>query len=198
MITRRCSKCHKTKPESEFYREKKGKFGIKANCKLCLREYKADPQIWLRDRRQERHYQRQTKRTALKLLGGCRCVLCESTKFDRLTVDHLYRDGVRLRSAGLHGKGHSFYLQILKMPPEQLIRLRVLCLICNTLTGRYTDAEVCKMHFARRKRMRWCVTCRMVKSPAEFNQSHTASIDGFRNECRDCTKRKYHQRSKAA
>lgn len=37
-----CSKCHQSKPESEFPKEKRGRGGLRANCKACQNKYHRD------------------------------------------------------------------------------------------------------------------------------------------------------------
>jgi hypothetical protein len=34
-----CRKCKKEKELTEFYKQKKGKFGVKPECKICIKEY---------------------------------------------------------------------------------------------------------------------------------------------------------------
>lgn len=36
MITKKCSKCNKEKPLSDFHKDKKGKFGVRSDCKDCV------------------------------------------------------------------------------------------------------------------------------------------------------------------
>lgn len=38
MQTKRCSKCKKTKPTSEFYKNRRSKDGLTYDCKLCAKE----------------------------------------------------------------------------------------------------------------------------------------------------------------
>ena len=37
--TKRCTKCNTTKPLSEFYKQKTGKYGVRSNCKVCKKAY---------------------------------------------------------------------------------------------------------------------------------------------------------------
>lgn len=59
---KRCSKCHETKPLSEFYRAVDGVNGVRGDCKQCalrkMAECRAyDPQAWrIRDRQYGRRY----------------------------------------------------------------------------------------------------------------------------------------------
>lgn len=39
---KQCSQCEVAKPFSSFYKEKKGKFGLKSKCKQCLEKHKSD------------------------------------------------------------------------------------------------------------------------------------------------------------
>jgi hypothetical protein len=41
MKTRKCSKCRKTKPTSEFYKDRRGRDGLRAACKACRKKAKA-------------------------------------------------------------------------------------------------------------------------------------------------------------
>ena len=45
IITKICRKCKVEKPLAEFYKQKGGKFGVRANCKCCIAEYSAKPEV---------------------------------------------------------------------------------------------------------------------------------------------------------
>ena len=46
---KRCSKCHELKPETDFYKDKRSKDGLKSQCKLCHCETS------IRTRNKEKH-----------------------------------------------------------------------------------------------------------------------------------------------
>lgn len=194
---KQCTECRELKALTDFFNETKGKYGKKGKCKSCITGYKASNR--LRDSQQMQTHNLQLKRSAFNLIGSCQCALCPETKLDRLNVDHIHRDGVRLRKAGRHGKGVSFYRLILRMTLAERRRLRVLCVHCNVLATHYTDAVIRMMHLARAQGVRYCPGCERVKSPSEFPKD-AGTFDGLRVKCRECVavyQQEYRQRGQS-
>jgi hypothetical protein len=139
MVTEKeCTKCKKTKPLSDFYKDSRTKLGVKSRCKHCLdncqetkkrkKEYaKARRQGPQGDlvRRQERNRAIKTRAAVIKHYGG-KCECCGVTDMEFLALDHINGGGNQHRKAyGITSMAR--WLKANKYPETY----RVLCHSCN-------------------------------------------------------------------
>src|SRR5216684_9293006 len=102
--SKNCLRCHAVKPLTEFYNDKKGKFGKDSHCKECadseIKAYRqTHPEVgkktakaW-KDRNPEKvraHHRNRYKRLWNAVLGhyGRKCACCGETEELFLSVDH--------------------------------------------------------------------------------------------------------------
>ena len=139
--TKRCTKCGKEKPLTEFYRSKKGKYGRYSICVICKKEYRKQEYINHRDKVLERskRNQRKLRLEILKHYGGdppkCACPGCDEDHIEFLTIDHINNNGAEhLREIGV-GAGSAFYYWLKRSNYPR--GFQVLCWNCNCAKGRY-------------------------------------------------------------
>ena len=144
METKRCSKCKRTRPLSEFYRDKRHADGNQSHCKECQRQ--RHRQYYQNNRSRLLQYKHayilRYKRATLDRLGGARCALCGCEELIFLTVDHTDGNGHIHRKQ--IGNGSNTHRWILKASDVELKRwhLRVLCSSCQKATQHQSDDEV--------------------------------------------------------
>lgn len=56
MENKTCSKCKEEKSLESFYKQKRGKYGVTATCKLCQKEYSSDPEVKERKKEYYKEY----------------------------------------------------------------------------------------------------------------------------------------------
>lgn len=145
---KRCPKCGKTKPLTEFYYDSwRGKHS--GYCKVCKREmnkkyysnnkkerseahkaYYGDN----RDKRLKVHATRaqRLRYEVLSLLSGGTpvCAVCETEDLEVLVIDHIHGGGSKERAE--IGQGTQLYMKILGLPLEEVKETyQSLCRNCN-------------------------------------------------------------------
>lgn len=156
-MTKTCTRCHKTKPTTDFYVKSTSRGGVATECKLCTRErssqwreehltpeHKARWNEYLRQRRVR------IRDAAFAAYGGYVCKCCGETTPQFLTVDHVNNDGAEFRrrefprKSQSNGAGHWTYAWLVKHNfPEGF---QILCMNCNY--GKRMNHGVCP-HQAR-------------------------------------------------
>lgn len=83
-MKKQCTKCKKHKSTSAFSKEKRGKYGLRADCKKCRNKYN---QIWQQNHRIERtKYARSRRKTVIGCLCHCFAMMkhrCNNSKATR-------------------------------------------------------------------------------------------------------------------
>lgn len=125
MIT--CEKCHKSKPESEFYYRQSGKRAGKITrytCKDCVSEH---------DSEKARKLYAERRLTILKHYSGDppKCACCGETTIEFLTIDHINGGGNEHRNKV--GENLVRWLILNHLPDG----FRILCANCNLSYGTY-------------------------------------------------------------
>ena len=117
-MKKRCPKCNKTKPLSEFYKNRTAKDGHTYKCKLCILEWHKKHDKTPK-RKQSRRNNDLKKRYGITLdehllmyiLQNGRCDICrEATAYDEIKTDHCHKTG-KLR--GLLCRRCNFFLAVL-------------------------------------------------------------------------------------
>lgn len=133
---RKCSKCKKDKPLSEYYIRKNG--SLLAECKECT---KKRTHIYYTKNRQEacRKYNAYMKEKRARIkeavfaaYGGYKCACCGETERLFLTIDHINNDGAahRRKIVGKRtGAGYPTYKWLLDNHFPK--GYQVLCMNCN-------------------------------------------------------------------
>ena len=120
-----CSRCHKKKPISEFYRRKDRPRQFQSHCFSCdkyrTREYRAEIRRQLVE-----HYSK----------GTNKCLICGESRIEVLDIDHIKGGGIKDRSK--YKTMFQYYLRIKKDLPSGL---RILCRNCNWLEWRKRQKE---------------------------------------------------------
>ena len=116
-----CSKCHKTKKISEFYKDSTNKDGHTYQCKECNKAYQVIQK-------------RKVRLDALEALGG-KCIKCGFSDWRALQIDHIDGMGKLER-----GREYSIQVKIIKNPKESKKRYQLLCSNCNWIK-RYEKNE---------------------------------------------------------
>jgi hypothetical protein len=88
--------------------------------------------VWRNNSKNEHNAKRREKRKERKInvfnmLGGCKCVMCEENRVNRLTIDHINKDGFLDRKRGFRGSSMYDAIATGKITQEELKNLRVLC-----------------------------------------------------------------------
>lgn len=136
---KKCAKCLKTKPVSEFPKKERGG-SLKADCKACSVKRslaaRAKKLEWYKQR--QREYQQRIKLEALSAYGGSVCACCGERNPMFLTLDHINNDGAAHRKAnGTAGSTTYRWLRNNGYPPG----LQVLCYNCNC--GKQANKGIC-------------------------------------------------------
>lgn len=118
-MTKVCTRCGVEKNLSEFYVQKRGRHGVRAECKICF-DAKYSPK--------EQQNRKQRRVRVLKVLGG-KCASCGDTVIEHLTLDHIHNNGAEERKR--FKNSNSMYLEVERrgIPKDQY---QVLCWNCNT------------------------------------------------------------------
>lgn len=97
---RECSKCGKSKPVAEFYRNPTCKDGLSYRCKECNRAYeRLRHRTWYRKKHKEaqRRYHRKLKQAAIDAYGG-KCECCKERRIEFLEIHPTGGGGRKLRT----------------------------------------------------------------------------------------------------
>jgi hypothetical protein len=130
-----CTRCHQSKPASEFYIMKyRNPVGeLNPACKPCARKKRKD---YSNNNREKIIQQRVTfKLECLNAYGGARCSCCGETEIKFLTIDHIDGGGAKHRKKIRQQFYH--WLKRNNFPPG----FRVLCFNCNC--GRESNDGIC-------------------------------------------------------
>ena len=145
---RKCSKCRRIKPISEFAKETRRKFGISAWCKNCINENnrkrrrkkihqyrKKEAERREKNREKMRQWCKnkriEMKRKIIKHYGG-KCECCGENRIEFLAIDHINGRGKEHRKK--IGVGNLLYWIIKNNYPKDF---RILCHNCNMSLGLY-------------------------------------------------------------
>jgi len=143
--------------ESVLKRDKK----YREENKEKKKEYYKENKEYISER--GRKYFRDIKIKALKILGGCKCVLCDTNDIDCLTVDHIDETGYLDKKKGYSGSTLHSAIVNNTYPKDRLSNLRVLCWNHNIARQRkYLDLP----WELQTKRQRW--QAKLWKEAFEF------------------------------
>ena len=79
-----------------------------------------------------RKYRLYVKNETLSAYGGCKCVRCDTTDLDILTLDHINGNGSKERKIlGADGSGAKFYQYLKKNGYPDRDKYQVLCINCQ-------------------------------------------------------------------
>jgi len=150
--TKKCYRCGRLRPLTEFHRNRSTPDGYQWECKECKRMYQAEYRRTHRDkirewarryksrpeyRKKDREYSsarwRMLKKEAIMAYGG-KCACCGEACLAFLEIDHIDNDGKKDREK--HGSGKAFY-EWLKKNNYPKGRYQVLCRNCNWVKHAY-------------------------------------------------------------
>jgi len=113
-----CNVCKLEKDvEKDFYKQKRGKHGVRAECKKCFSRHAPKEMQHRKDRRIE----------VITMYGG-KCVCCGDTTIEHLVIDHINGNGNIERLTWKNS--NSMYLE-LKRRGYPTDNYQVLCHNCN-------------------------------------------------------------------
>ena len=131
-----CKTCHKSKPQTEFFRNKSAKSGFDSSCKFCrgVKNQAWRDNNWVRTRELNKKSQykrsRELRKAAIEAYGG-KCNCCGERTHEFLTLEHIngippedrYSNGKRKRTVEIYRR-----LEREGWPKENYT---VLCYNCN-------------------------------------------------------------------
>lgn len=137
---KRCVKCKKIKPRSQFNANSKNWDGLHAYCtdcnavatRLTLRRLSVDPEWAKRSRDQHSARRQAVRREAIARYGG-KCACCGEDRYEFLALDHENGGGNKHRIADQSARHLAAWLKRRDWPDG----VRVLCHNCNMAIGFY-------------------------------------------------------------
>ena len=115
---KKCNSCNKVKELTEFYKQKRGKDGVRADCKRCFSKYSPKEQM-----------NRKNRRIRVITMYGGKCVLCGERHVQHLTIDHINGNGNIERKTWKSSNAMYLELERRNYPKDNY---QVLCWNCNT------------------------------------------------------------------
>lgn len=131
-----CNTCNLEKSKKEYYVHKL--YGLQSECKKCMlfRQKNSRSDNIHKIKETNRNSTRKVKLDCL-LVYGIECECCGEPNIEFLSIDHVDKEIRNQEHLNMKGTGTKFYYWLRKNGFPKDVKLRTLCMNCNTSYGHY-------------------------------------------------------------